>query len=94
MLAGVLVWRTVFVFGSLFSQSFLLILKHNDDFPVCSGSLNGKENVDLFALFDGHAGREAADFAAATLPNLISAKLNDDKKPIETVLTEVRVCKF
>lgn len=46
-----------------------------EDHFLWQGSLDGNTNVDLFAVFDGHAAREAAKFCSEYMPNVMKEEL-------------------
>jgi len=56
-----------------------------DAFCIRGGLTIKDSNVqaDLFALFDGHAGREAASFAASKITDILSNHLSTFLKPID-----------
>ncbi|KAL6075956.1 PPM-type phosphatase domain-containing protein [Balamuthia mandrillaris] len=58
-----------------------------DAFSI-QGRFGGKEDVDYFGLYDGHAGRIAATFAGEHLHQILSAKLSNDGVNVEQALQE------
>lgn len=49
---------------------------------------NIREDADLYCVFDGHAGRLVADFAAKTAPELVRTKLAGNVDP-KTIVSEL-----
>lgn len=50
-----------------------------EDHFLWQGALDGHSNVDLFAVFDGHAARDAAKFCSHHLPEILKQHLHDSE---------------
>jgi protein phosphatase 2C len=49
-----------------------------EDHFLWQGALDGHNHVDLFAVFDGHAARDAAKFCSEHLPELVKQQLSSE----------------
>jgi len=56
-----------------------------EDEIVIHGRLRGAENEDFVAVYDGHGGRSASEYAAKNLHNILVQKLNESKEPEESL---------
>jgi protein phosphatase 1L len=54
---------------------------HMEDEIVVCGYLGGKENEDFIAVFDGHGGREAAEYASQKLYQILAEKIKSNCTP-------------
>jgi len=61
-----------------------------EDASVIHGCFNGKDDCDLFCVFDGHGSRHSAAYCAQHLPDRLGKKLKDGVKP-DTALRETFV---
>jgi serine/threonine protein phosphatase PrpC len=57
-----------------------LILSQEDSLALC-GNFADKPDLDFYGLFDGHAGRIAADFVSGKLPEILANKLKAGGEP-------------
>eukprot|EP00954_Amorphochlora_amoebiformis_P009962 779678-Amorphochlora_amoeboformis.AAC.1 len=51
-------------------------IKEHQDRAIIKDCLGGGNNHGLFAVFDGHGGRDVADVAAASFPDILGQELN------------------
>ena len=58
------------------------------DVTILCGQLGGRPRQDLFGLFDGHGGKEAAEFAARAVPEVFMRVLKHQPHNIYKVLFE------
>jgi len=49
-----------------------------EDATIMFGCFRGKEDEDLFAIFDGHGGKDSADYAAKIIPEHLKSNLEQD----------------
>lgn len=66
------------LYGSRFKVGFADMIGRRpsmEDAVCIQGSLGNNQEIDLFGVFDGHAGSEAAEFIAHSLPAIVQSKL-------------------
>jgi len=54
---------------------------------MINGCFGGKEDQDFFAVFDGHGGKESAEFAAKNIPMQLALNL-ENGSDVETAITD------
>lgn len=55
-----------------------------EDLIFIQGNFRGREEEDLFAVFDGHGGRDSAEYAAKQIVAKLKEKLDNDEDPVES----------
>jgi serine/threonine protein phosphatase PrpC len=46
------------------------------------GVFRSKENEDLFVVFDGHGGKDCAEYAARNIPKKLAESLENNVEPL------------
>ena len=64
-----------------------------EDASVVHGCFTGKDDYDLFCVFDGHGSRHSAAYCAQHLPERLAKKLKDGARP-DTALRDTFVQVF
>ncbi|KAJ4458920.1 putative protein phosphatase 2C [Paratrimastix pyriformis] len=65
-----------------------------EDAIVIKRNFRGRPDEDFFAIFDGHGGRDAADFAAENLPIILAQHLNAGQAPAEALTETFKECNY
>eukprot|EP01100_Stratorugosa_tubuloviscum_P003338 TRINITY_DN1803_c2_g1_i1.p1 TRINITY_DN1803_c2_g1~~TRINITY_DN1803_c2_g1_i1.p1 ORF type:complete len:405 (-),score=208.78 TRINITY_DN1803_c2_g1_i1:41-1255(-) len=60
--------------------------KEMEDVSILIGCFRDKDNEDLIAIFDGHGGRQVAEYVGEHLPDILKKQLEDFPNDVVTAL--------